>query len=85
MTELSPAAQAIECAYFNADGFGYRAGLAAALEAAADQVVPDGPDPAAILGPGFVAEVKKQLKIRSALLAIAAELRGQSQPSSEEL
>jgi hypothetical protein len=27
------------------------------------------------MGPVFVAEVKKQLKIRSALLAIAAELK----------
>jgi hypothetical protein len=35
MTELSPQAQAIEDAYFNADGFGYKAGLAAALRAAA--------------------------------------------------
>lgn len=34
MTDLSPAAQAIEDAYFNADGFGYRNGLAAALRAA---------------------------------------------------
>jgi hypothetical protein len=33
MTDLSPAAQAIEDAYFNADGFGYQAGLAAALRA----------------------------------------------------
>ena len=30
---LSPAAQAVEDAYFNADGFGYRNGLAAALRA----------------------------------------------------
>jgi hypothetical protein len=37
MTELSPAAQAIEDAYFNADGFGYRNGLAAALRAAVKQ------------------------------------------------
>ncbi len=37
MTDLSPAAKAIEDAYFNADGFGYRNGLAAALRAAADQ------------------------------------------------
>jgi hypothetical protein len=34
MTDLSPAAQAIEDAYFNADGFGYRNALAAALRAA---------------------------------------------------
>jgi hypothetical protein len=37
---LSPAAQAVEDAYFNADGFGYRNGLAAALRAAADQADP---------------------------------------------
>jgi len=45
MTDLSPAAQAIENAYFNADGFGYRNGLAAALRAAADQVVPEQTEP----------------------------------------
>jgi hypothetical protein len=39
MTELSLAAQAIEDAYFNADGFGYRNGLAAALRAAAKQSI----------------------------------------------
>jgi hypothetical protein len=36
---LSPSAQAIEDAYFNADGFGYRNGLAAALRAAANQII----------------------------------------------
>jgi hypothetical protein len=38
MTDLSPAAQAVEDAYFNADGFSYRNGLASALRAAADQL-----------------------------------------------
>jgi hypothetical protein len=37
LNELSPTAQAIEYAYFNADGFGYRAGLAAALRAIAER------------------------------------------------
>jgi len=37
-TTLAAAAQAVEDAYFNADGFGYRNGLAAALRAAANQV-----------------------------------------------
>jgi len=37
-SSLSPAAQAVEDAYFNADGFGHRNGLAAALRAVADQV-----------------------------------------------
>lgn len=45
MSDLSPAAQAVEDAYFNADGFGYRNGLAAALLAAVDQVVPISPKP----------------------------------------
>jgi len=80
MPKLSPAAQAVWEA-FNEDEAGvfvdYGEKLAAALEAVADQVVPDAPDPAAIMGPVFVAEVKKQLKIRSALLAIAAELKAQ--------
>lgn len=69
MTDLSPAAQAIEDAYFNADGFGYRNGLAAALRAAADQVVP---------APPYIdscCEVQQSL-IHVALLAIAAELEG---------
>jgi hypothetical protein len=85
MTELSPAAQAMLSAYHEEaidyieewGSFRHKRGLAAALEAVADQVVPDAPDPAAIMGPVFVAEVKKQLKIRSALLAIAAELKAQ--------
>ena len=76
MPELSPAARAVLDAA--EDDCIHPADLhkivAAALEAAADQVVPDAPDPAAIMGPVFVAEVKKQLKIRSALLAIAAAL-----------
>jgi hypothetical protein len=68
---LSPAAQAIEDAYFNADGFGYQAGLAAALRAAADQVLAaqwEGriePDTAHSLGINWT---------RDALLAIAEEL-----------
>jgi hypothetical protein len=36
---LSPSAQAIEDAYFNADGFGYRNALAATLRAAANQII----------------------------------------------
>ena len=65
MTDLSPAAQAVEDAYFNADGFGYRNGLAAALRAAADQLHHD-PKQSHQIG-GIIAS-------RSQLLAIAAEL-----------
>ena len=66
---LSPNAQAVEDAYFNADGFGYRNGLAAALKAAADQCKiewnyhPDYPETESVI-------------IVSDLLAIAAELEG---------
>ena len=78
MPKLSPTAQAVLDAAINvAESPDAEAIAAAALLAAADQVVPDAPDPAAIMGPVFVAEVKKQLKIRSALLAIAAELKAQ--------
>jgi hypothetical protein len=62
MTELSPAAQAIEDAYFNADGFGYRNGLAAALRALDEQLGYD------VLGVRAVDS--------SQILLIAAELEG---------
>jgi hypothetical protein len=82
MTEpLSPAAQAIENAYFNADGFGYRNALAAALRAAADQVAPQnyqaGIDIHSDDDGGWVngAETRNE-EIRAQLLAIAAELEG---------
>ncbi len=65
MADLSPAAQAVEDAYFNADGFGYRNGLAAALRAAADQLHHD-PKQSHQIG-GIIAS-------RSQLLTIAAEL-----------
>ena len=71
MTEpLSPAAQAVEDAYFNADGFGYRNALAAALRAVADQVVP-----LHICGTNAT-RAQTRLGIRHKLLAIAAELEG---------
>jgi hypothetical protein len=80
---LSPAAQAVEDAYFNADGFGYRNGLAAALEAAADQVVPE-ENP---YEGGFSDSLEHQYRAserrlaRAELLAIAAELDNTSLPS----
>ena len=86
MTELSPKTQrvlqlandAVEALPLDSSPVSFSLVLiAAALEALADQVVPDGPDPEALLGPGFVFEVKKQLKVRSEILAIAAELRAQ--------
>jgi len=70
---LSPAAQAVEDAYFNADGFGYRNGLAAALRAAADQIPlqPLTRDPADPFEQGLR---QGQELSRAELLAIAAEL-----------
>jgi hypothetical protein len=68
MTDLSAAAQAVEDAYFNADGFGYRNGLAAALRAAAEKL-------------GYMIydyennEHRDVVKVER-LLAIAAELEG---------
>jgi hypothetical protein len=75
-TPLSPAAQAVEDAYFNADGFGYRNGLAAALRAAADQVVPEEMDlPPIAPDLGHFRQHERRLTRRQ-LLAIAAELEG---------
>ena len=70
---LSPAAQAVEDAYFNADGVGYRKGLAAALRAAADQVVPETTTP----WNSTLVPIKSAPEVRAELLAIAAELEAQ--------
>lgn len=62
--------------------------LAAAVEALADQVVPHRQQPATSPHMGnFVSHAQwfQRQVIRHQLLAIAAELRGQDQPSSEEL
>jgi len=85
MAELSPQAQAVLDAYSAAadftfheslDFWGVKAGIAAALRAAADQVVP----------PALVEEfhdrnpslpLQMAVEIRAELLAIAAELEGQ--------
>jgi hypothetical protein len=76
MTELSPQAQAVLDAYINAPcGKSRGVWVAAALRAAADQVVP----------PALMCEyyernespvLGKALEIRGKLLAIAAELEG---------
>ena len=65
MTDLSPAAQAVVDAYFNADGFGYRNGLAAALRAAADQM-------GCYQSKKFLYSIADAMKLRD----IAAELEG---------
>ncbi len=84
MTDPFLAAQAIEDAYFNADGFGYRNGLAAALRAAADQVVPEQAEPPCGESEPWpqsyqlMADSKweQRQETRAKLLAIATELEG---------
>jgi hypothetical protein len=72
MNDLSPAAQAVLDAAYNApdEGDTYRLSAAAVLEAAADQVLPAAsPLDRASWSPFAV-------QIRAEILAIAAELRG---------
>jgi hypothetical protein len=85
MTELSPA-QAVLCAYRDLSWtpdeedngkylkFSHKAGMAAALRAAADQVVPEEIDlPPIAPDPGHFRQHERRLTRRQ-LLAIAAEL-----------
>ena len=85
MTELSPQAQAVwDAAYHTPAGCSYEYELAAALEAAADQVVPEQVEPPCgetePWPQGYQlmsdAQWEKCQQLRSELLAIAAELRG---------
>jgi hypothetical protein len=91
MSELSPAAQAAIDAWWHASDGEYIDGvwtpnrsaqLAAALQAAADQVVPDEPAPTGMRPAGDVysaREIRRGQRqgTRSQLLAIAAELKAQ--------
>jgi hypothetical protein len=73
MTELSPQAQAVLDAYIDEDRAG-RLAVAAALRAAADQVLSSVPPPCEDFdeyAQGFLAA---HIKYRAELLAIAAEL-----------
>ena len=82
MTEpLSPAAQAVkDAAYTLAIGAGLRTRVAAALLAAADQVVPEEEEPVpnadSVVEMQVWARVSQRQRTRSQLLAIAAELGG---------
>jgi hypothetical protein len=87
MTELSPAAIAVDdalaaCIQLQGEIIRARHLAAAALRAAADQVVPEEPAPKGMRPAGEVysaREIKRrqQQDIRSALLAIADELEAQ--------
>ncbi len=78
MIELSPAAQAVASAYDDTpekDTGNHRyLWLAAALRAAADQVVPEPDD--IDKGSLSLAAIRNRCKVRDQLLAIAAELEG---------
>jgi hypothetical protein len=92
MTELSPA-QAVLCAYRDLSWtpdeedngkyykFCHKVGMAAALRAVADQVVPDEPAPTGMRPAGDVYSAREirrgqRQETRSQLLAIADELEG---------
>jgi len=85
MTELSPAAQQVFWAFNEAasgkpDDWHYLPAIAAALEAVADQVVPQPPmlvEGGRTYEEAWTATVHEA--VRRQLLAIAAELRGQDQ------
>jgi len=83
MSELSPQAQEVFWAFNRAasgkpDDWHYLPAIAAALEAVADQVVPDELHPALsqFWDDEADREWQKNQQIRQELLAIAAELRG---------
>jgi hypothetical protein len=89
MTELSPQAQAVFSAWakpvdidrslvVNGQALEAQArgALAAALQAAADQVVPEEDPPADFLDHPVAAEIEQRQSTRAELLAIAAELEG---------
>jgi hypothetical protein len=75
MTNLSPAAQAVMDAVMGQDGEPYPLVIAAALRAAADQVVPPSLETEFYdRNPSLT--LQKTVEIRQRLLAIAAELEG---------
>ncbi len=79
MTDLSPAAQAVLDAYLTAPlhndhRMADRLGIADALRAAADLVVPVEDPPADFLDHPVAAEIDQRRATRAQLLAIAAEL-----------
>jgi len=83
MTKLSPVAQVVIDAWWNADDGEYIAGvwtpnrsaqLAATLETVADQVVPE--EPMHLFDQRWMYERDARQSIRSKLLTIVAELRG---------
>jgi hypothetical protein len=77
MTSLSPAAQAVMDATDYPEDWATRIRVAAALQAAADQVVPNKCPPIEDFNEFDQGYAVAHLTHRQALLAIAAELEGQ--------
>ena len=75
MTDLSPAAQAVLDAYIAGLASKRRLAIAAALRAAADQVVPPALEEE-FFDRNHALPLQKMVEIRLSLLAIAAELEG---------
>ena len=93
MTELSPAAQVVIDAWWNASDGEYINGvwtpnrsaqLAAALDAVADQVVPEEELLMNIRGTRDWHKAIQRAETRATFLAIAAELRGDITPTNQE-
>ena len=87
MTKLSPAAQAVfwefnRTASGKPDDWHYLPAIAAALRAAADQVVPENAE--AVGDKHDDARADQWMRIRYKLLAIAAELYGTSPTNQED-
>ena len=86
MTELSPAALAVRDAAEKETDLDFRfapAIAAAALEAVADQVVPEEELPMNARGTKHWHKVNQRAETRAAFLAIAAELRGETTTKEE--
>ena len=88
MTELSPAAKAVDDAFWKPIYNKWniydmrRAQLAAALRAAVDQVLPENAEP--VGDEHDAARADQWLRIRLKMLAIAAELRGDTTTTTED-
>ena len=88
MTELSPAAKAVDDAFWKPIYNKWniydmrRAQLAAALRAAVDQVLPENAEP--VGDEHDAARADQWLRIRLKMLAIAAELRGTTTTETQQ-
>ena len=75
MTDLSPAAQAILIAYWKAEEESQQEGVAAALRAAADQVLPAEDEDVYLVPWNLTEHMRQRQDTRRKILAIADELQ----------